>query len=129
LPCLTITGVSRSPKLPSPEWWRAERTSSTDTPASTAFITDWFKRCRSFATIRMADCSSVDIDDAISSERSFTGGLVLKIECLCLCFYFILCKSVNIVKYERLFALVYKNYGARGIISQWQNKKYLQALE
>jgi hypothetical protein len=40
VPCVTITGISRSPQLPFPPWWRAERTSSTETPASTAFITD-----------------------------------------------------------------------------------------
>src|SRR5687768_16336182 len=35
--CLvTTTGIRRSPQLPLPPWCLAERTSSTDTPASTA---------------------------------------------------------------------------------------------
>jgi DNA-binding transcriptional LysR family regulator len=69
---VTTTGIRRSPQLPSPPWWRAERTSSTETPASTAFMTDWLSRCRSLATMRIMACWSVVMADACSSARSLT---------------------------------------------------------
>ncbi len=54
---------------------RAERTSSTDTPASTARMIDWLSRCRSLASMRIAACCSWVIADACSSARFLDAGL------------------------------------------------------